>query len=59
MSPEERRKAILHARQLIDQVALDLLDSEDEYAGEQCGKAARALERVLRQWKMERESGNG
>jgi len=58
MSPEERKKAILQARELVDKVTLDLLDSEDdEYAGERCNKACRALERVLRHWA--RQEGGG
>jgi len=56
MSPEERKKAIEDAYNLVYRVAAELrAEDRDEFAINQCDRAARALEKVLKQW--EREGG--
>lgn len=60
MSPEERKKAIEDAYNLVYRVAAELrVEDQDEFAINQCDRAARALEKVLKQWEREGEDGSG
>lgn len=54
MSPEERKRAIEDAYNLVYPAMVDLkVEDQDEFAINQCDRAARALEKVLKQWEME------
>jgi len=60
MSPEVRKKAIEDAFNLVYRVMTELkVEDQDEFAANQCDRAARALEKVLKQWDREGEDGSG
>lgn len=54
MSPEERKKAIEDAYNLVYRVMTELkVEDRDEFAMTQCDRAAKMLDKVLKQWERE------